>query len=173
MSDTTRTTPGRTKVPPTWAQLVEAERIRPREGHPNGMGNNEFARFLEHPQIKGDVVARWRKGVYGASPELVIHFAARCGLPASLALRAARHEGLASYVEGVTGGTSTGAAALEPLVAQVRKVTDGLTETEKEALVEEMLARVGDVTAIIKLKAEEMRRSRGTDTSPDEDRDAS
>lgn len=128
----------------------------------SGMTAAEFVRRANHPSITPAIVSMWQKGKSGASAELAIRTARVFNLPATQFLREAGQNDVADYIEDVAGATGTSATALEPLMARVRRLTEGLTAEQRAALVQEMLDQVDNLYLLAEKKAERMREADGT-----------
>lgn len=79
------------------------------------------------------------------------------GASAPVLLREAGHDDLADYIEDVAGSTGTSASALEPPIARVRQITDGLTDGQRAILAGELLDQIGDLYLLAEKKAEMLR----------------
>jgi hypothetical protein len=139
-------------VPQNWAELMENQRVL------RSMGSNEFARYLDHPKITSPRMTRWRSGEDAASPDLAIHVAVKLGIPATLALELAGHHEVAEYIAKVAGRTGPRAAALEPLVAQVKAITSGLPPDRAEALQQDLLDKASDWFVAAEVEASQLRK---------------
>lgn len=123
----------------------------------SGMSAAEFVRRADHPSITPGLVSQWQNAKSGIAAELAIRTARVFDLPATQVLREASLDGVAAYIEDVAGATGTSAAALEPLIARVRQITDGLNEEQRAALTQELLDQIGNLYLLTEKKAEMLR----------------
>lgn len=138
----------------TWADLIESQRLK------HEMAPNEFARHLDKgspTKVSSGVMTKWRDGSLIAGADTVIHVAVRLEIPVTTALRAAKHAGLADYIESVTARAGTGPEYLEPLIARVRAITDGLTDEQRAEVERQMLVNVADAFTLAEVKAQRIR----------------
>lgn len=136
-----------------WSEFVNAQ-MRQR-----GWTPGEFCRRIDRPSINPSMITHWTKANAGASPEIAVRVAQILDLPASHVLREAGHGELADYIDDVAGNTADDAAALEPLIARVRAITQGLDDTQRTALEKELLDQIGDWYLLAEAKAARLRRA--------------
>jgi hypothetical protein len=124
-----------------------------------GINNAEFTRLLNRPSFTKDMVTRWRNGQSGASPNAAIRIAQIFELPATHVLHEAGHDDIAAYIEDVAGPAGTDAAALEPLIARVRALTQGLTSEQRTALEHDLLDQAANWFLLTEVKAARLLRT--------------
>lgn len=134
-----------------WAAFFSATLQR------SGMSAAEFVRQANHPGITPSLVSQWQGARSGIAAELAFRVARVFDLPATQVLREAGLDVAADYIEDVAGSAGSGAAALEPVIARVRQITDGLTPEQRAALTQEFLDQIGNLFLLTEKKAEILR----------------
>jgi transcriptional regulator with XRE-family HTH domain len=126
----------------------------------------DLARLVDRPTtVDKSVVNRWLGQKLLPTVESAIRVAQVLRLPASVVLREAGHEETASYIEAVAGPAADDMAALEPLIARVRTLTEGLTPEQRKNLEDDLLQRAGDLFVLAEAKAAKLRRDAGPDST--------
>lgn len=135
-----------------WAAFVRAQLEQ------RSLTQVEFARLIDRPtNADKTVVNRWLGEKALPTAEIAVRVARVLDLPATQVLREAGQADVADYIEDVAGSTGTGATALEPLLAQIRQITDGLTGEQRAVLEKELLDQVGNLYLLAEKKAEMLR----------------
>lgn len=127
----------------------------------HGWTPTQFYRRINLPSINQSMITHWLNAAAGASPEVAIRVAQVLELPATHVLREAGHEELAGYITEVAGNTADDISALEPMIARVRRLTDGLTPEQRSALERELLDQIGNWYLLAETKAERLRSIQG------------
>lgn len=135
-----------------WAAYVRAQ-LEQRD-----LTQTDLARLIDRPTTADkSVISRWLSGKALPTAENAVRFARVLELPATQVLREAGQEDVAAYIDDVAGATGTSATALEPLIARVRQITDGLDEGRRAALTQELLDQIGNLYLLTEKKAEMLR----------------
>lgn len=151
-----------------WGDLVKAGLER------RQMSQAELVRRLNRTNADKSIVSKWvsKKGSPPVA-DVAAHVARILDIPPSIALRAAGHHTLAEAFEEVASGAATGAAALEPQIAQVRELLRDLDPAQREQAIRRYLDRAADSLTLVKVEAtqsrQEAREGAGGDDDDDDD----
>lgn len=119
---------------------------------------SDLVRLIDRPTtVDKSVVSRWLSGKLLPTAESAIRVARVLDLPATQVLREAGQEDVANYIQDVAGSTGTSASALEPVIARVQQITEGLSDEQRAILVEELLGQIGNFYLLAEKKAELLR----------------
>jgi hypothetical protein len=142
-----------------WAAFIDTQLDQ------RDLGGSELSRLIDRsPTVDPSVITRWRQAKLLPTAEIAVRVAAVLDLPATLVLREGGHPDTADYIERVTARDGTGPDYLEPLIARVRALTDGLTDEQRRRLEEDLLRDASNWFTLAEVKAQ---RLRDKDTNPD------